>query len=174
MSGCFGYPEEDLAKIFYMETVLANLWHLEDGEPVYAEEMETAKMVLKEQQLLRQWQEEEAVAHIHGWDVSHIEGRYTEETDLPWSYRDVILEYLKPEMGILDIDTGGGEFLLSLGHPCAHASAIVGFAPNVALCLETLLSRALVFPPADSTSILPFRGRIFNIVLHRHGDFNAQ
>lgn len=131
-------------------------------------------MVLKEQQLLRRWKEEEAVAHIHGWDFSHIEGRYTEEMDLPWSYRDVILEYLKPEMGILDIDTGGGEFLLSLGHPCEHTSATEGYEPNVALCRETLLPLGVDFRPADGKEILPFGDGSFDMVLDRHGDFNAQ
>ena len=65
---------------------------------------------------------EEHVAHIHGWDFSHIEGRYTEETDLPWNYQNIILDYLKPEMKLLDIDTGGGEFLLSLRHPYVKTS----------------------------------------------------
>ena len=57
---------------------------------------------------LRLWKAEENAAHIHGWDFSHIHGRYTEETDLPWSYRDVVLQYLRPEMQLLDVDTGGG------------------------------------------------------------------
>ena len=26
---------------------------------------------------------EESIAHIHGWDFSHLDGRYTEEDDLP-------------------------------------------------------------------------------------------
>ena len=29
------------------------------------------------------WKAEESIAHIHGWDFSHIAGRYTEEDDLP-------------------------------------------------------------------------------------------
>ena len=33
---------------------------------------------------------------------------------MPWNYQNIILDYLKPEMKLLDIDTGGGEFLLSL------------------------------------------------------------
>ena len=66
---------------------------------------------MKEKELIDIWKREESVAHIHGWDFSHIEGRYTEETDLPWNYQNIILDYLKPEMKLLDIDTGGGEFL---------------------------------------------------------------
>ena len=32
------------------------------------------------------WKKEEEAAHIHGWDFSHINGRYEEENDLPWDY----------------------------------------------------------------------------------------
>ena len=37
---------------------------------------------MKEKELIDIWKREESVAHIHGWDFSHIEGRYTEETPL--------------------------------------------------------------------------------------------
>ena len=66
---------------------------------------------MKESELISIWKREESVAHIHGWDFSHIEGRYTVETDLPWNYHRIILDYLRPEMKLLDIDTGSGEFL---------------------------------------------------------------
>ena len=72
---------------------------------------------MKETELINSLKKEESIAHIHGWDFSHIAGRYTEETDLPWDYQRIIFDYLKPEMKLLDIDTGGGEFLLSLHHP---------------------------------------------------------
>ena len=53
---------------------------------------------------------EEKVAHIHGWDFSHIDGRYVEEKDLPWDYKSLIEQYINNDMNILDYDTGGGEF----------------------------------------------------------------
>ena len=89
--------------------------------------------------MVTSWKAEEKIAHIRGWDFSHIEGRYREDTDFPWDYRQVIGEFLKPEMRLLDIDTGGGEFLLSLGHPYSHTAATENYAPNVQLCKETLL-----------------------------------
>ena len=73
--------------------------------------------IMKENELIQAWKEEEEIAHIHGWDFSHIDGRYMEDTNFPWNYRQVIGEYLTSDMKLLDIDTGGGEFLLSLGHP---------------------------------------------------------
>ena len=73
--------------------------------------------------------------HIHGWDFSHIYGRYSEEENLLWDFRTVINKYLKNDMKLLDMETGGGEFLLSLNHPMHHnTSATEGYPPNVELC----------------------------------------
>ncbi len=83
---------------------------------------------------IRAWKAEEEIAHIYGWDFSHIDGRYTEDVDFPWDYRQVIGEYLTPQKKLLDIDTGGGEFLLSLGHPYENTAATENYSPNVQLC----------------------------------------
>ena len=119
------------------------------------------------------WKAEEAQARIHGWDFSHIAGRYTEE-DLPWDYREVIKGYLRPEMKLLDIDTGGGEFLRSLGHPCENTAATENYPPNVALCREVLLPLGIDFRPGDGRGKLPFEDDRFDMVSDRHGDFNAE
>ena len=36
--------------------------------------------------LKTKWLQEERIAHIHGWDFSHIEGRFEEGHDIPWNY----------------------------------------------------------------------------------------
>ena len=123
-------------------------------------------------ELIKRWKAEEEIAHIHGWDFSHIEGRYMEEDDLPWDYREEILRYLKPEMRILDIDTGGGEFLLSLNHPYSNTAATENYPPNVDLCQETLLPLGIDFRAADGKGVLPFEDASFDMVIDRHGDFN--
>ena len=123
-------------------------------------------------ELIKRWKAEEEIAHIHGWDFSHIEGRYMEEGDLPWDYREEILRYLKPEMRILDIDTGGGEFLRSLNHPHENTAATENYPPNVALCQETLLPLGIDFRAADGKGVLPFEDASFDMVIDRHGDFN--
>ena len=123
-------------------------------------------------ELIKRWKAEEEIAHIHGWDFSHIEGRYMEEGDLPWNYREEILRFLKPEMRILDIDTGGGEFLRSLNHPHENTAATENYPPNVALCQETLLPLGIDFRAADGKGVLPFEDASFDMVIDRHGDFN--
>jgi release factor glutamine methyltransferase len=86
-------------------------------------------------ELINCWKEEESIAHIHGWDFAHIEGRYTEPDDLPWDYRAVIQEYLRPEMKILDMCTGSGCIAVSIAkladiykhaqmNLCVHAADI--------------------------------------------------
>ena len=125
-------------------------------------------------ELYHTWLAEERVAHIKGWDFSHIDDRYQEEGDLPWDYREVVQKYLTPEARILDIDTGGGEFLLSLGHPYEKTAATEAFAPNVQLCKEALLPLGMDFREADGSGTLPFENEQFDIVINRHGDFHAE
>ena len=129
---------------------------------------------MKENELIQVWKEEEEIAHIHGWDFSHIDGRYMEDTNFPWNYRQVIGEYLTSDMKLLDIDTGGGEFLLSLGHPYENTAATENYPPNVQLCKENLLPLGVDFRQADGTGKLPFDDNSFDVVINRHGDFNPR
>ena len=129
---------------------------------------------MKTNKLIEQWKNEESIARIHGWDFSHIEGRYAEQDDLPWDYRAVIGEYLRPEMRLLDIDTGGGEFLLSLNHPYENTTAMENYLPNVELCKSVLLPLGIDFRPGDGKEKLPFDDGSFDMVINRHGDFNAE
>lgn len=128
---------------------------------------------MKTEELRKLWKAEEAIAHIKGWDFSHIEGRYTSEDSLPWDYRAAILENLHPQMQLLDIDTGGGEFLLRLNHPHRNTAAMENYPPNVALCAETLLPLGIDFRPGSGNGPLPFADSRFDLVINRHGDFNA-
>lgn len=125
-------------------------------------------------ELIKLWKAEEEIAHIHGWDFSHIDGRYMEGTDFPWDYRQMIREYLTPEKKLLDIDTGGAEFLLSLEHPYENTAATENYPPNVQLCEEMLLPLGINFRQADGKGELPFEDDSFDVVINRHGDFNPR
>lgn len=123
--------------------------------------------------LRRQWLEEEKIAHIHGWDFSHIHGKYEEENDLPWDYETLVRKYLMPEHDLLDLDTGGGEFLLSLHHPFCNTSATEAYPPNVLLCKEIFEPLGIEFREANAGGTLPFSSDSFDMVINRHGDFNV-
>ena len=113
------------------------------------------------------------MAHIHGWDFSHIYGRYSEEENLPWDFRTIINKYLKDNMKLLDMETGGGEFLLSLNHPKHNTSAIEDYQPNVELCKKVLLPLGIDFKEADGDEKLPFENEYFDIITNRHGAYNV-
>ncbi len=120
------------------------------------------------------WKYEERSAHIKGWDFSHIEGRYDEENDLPWSYEKLVKNYLKHDYKILDYDTGGGEFLLSLNHPYNKTSATEGYPPNVELCQFKLCPLGINFKKCDDPSAIPFCDDSFDMIINRHGAYDVK
>lgn len=126
------------------------------------------------EELKQIWLKEQEVAYIHGWDFSHISGRFEEDNDLPWDYKQIILSYLKGDIKLLDIDTGGGEFLLSLHHPYHNTSATEGYPPNVLLCERTLLPLGIDFKKMSQYNSMPFDDNSFNIVINRHGNYNVE
>ena len=130
------------------------------------------EITLDKEELYRIWKHEEEIAHIHGWDFSHIRGRYEEENDLPWDYEKIVRSRLKDSEKLLDYDTGGGEFLLSLGHPYNMTSATEGYEPNVLLCREKLLPLGINFKECNDPKNIPFEGSSFDLMINRHGDFD--
>lgn len=120
------------------------------------------------------WKQEEEIAHMHGWDFSHIHGRYEAENDLPWNYKKIVKQHLKSSTNLMDYDTGGGEFLLSLNHPYSKTSATEGYPPNVQLCKEKLLPLGINFRECNNPMRIPFEDKSFDLVINRHGNFNAE
>ena len=116
---------------------------------------------MRRELLEKQWYLEEEAAHIKGWDFSHIHGRYEEEEDLPWDYEKIVRQYLTGTAKVLDYDTGGGEFLLSLNHPFARTAATEGFGPNVRLCQEKLLPLGIDFKECNTPSRIPYDNETF-------------
>ena len=117
------------------------------------------------------WKEEENCAFINGWDFSHIRGRCRED-DPPWDYRAIIQSVRRDGMKLLDYDTGGGEFLLSLHHPYENTAATEGYPPNVALCRERLLPLGIDLRECRNAAEIPFPDGSFDLIINRHGDFD--
>ena len=124
------------------------------------------------EELFKEWLAEEAAA-FRRWDFSRLDGRMTEES-LPWDYRDVIGQYLHPGNKLLDMGTGGGEFLLSLNHPHQNTFVTEAYTPNVELCLERLSTLGITIKEIADNDIIPYDDDVFDIVLNRHESFDAQ
>ena len=130
------------------------------------------QLMMKENELREIWEQEEHVAHIRGWDFSHIRDRYEEGRNLPWNYRTIVEEYRKDWKQLLDYDTGGAEFLLYLHHPYDKTAATEGYEPNVALCREKLIPLGIDFRKCDNPSDVPYEDASFDLILNRHGEFD--
>ena len=129
---------------------------------------------MNKEELRAVWKQEENIAYIKGWDFSHIQGKYREEEHLPWDLKEIIQHYLTDESNLLDYDTGGGEFLLSLKHPYEKTAATEGYPPNVQLCSEKLLPLGIDFKECNDPSHIPYENEAFDIVINRHGSFDPK
>ena len=129
---------------------------------------------MNELELKEYWKSEENAAHIKGWDFSHIADRFRSyEDELSWDYKEVVKRFLNPEAKILDIDTGGGEVLLSFHHPYHLTTVTEGYAPNVKLCEKTLGEKGIRVCEVTDYGNMPFEDNEFDMVINRHGAYDV-
>ncbi|MDL2292441.1 class I SAM-dependent methyltransferase [Acholeplasma sp. OttesenSCG-928-E16] len=107
---------------------------------------------------------------LSGWDFSSFKS--IKESELPWSYYKIVKKYLKKTSRLLDIGTGGGEFLLTLNHPYEKTYVTEGYDINYDLCLKKLAPLGVNVYNVDGSSIMPFETSFFNIVINRHESYN--
>ena len=105
-----------------------------------------------------------------GWDFSHLNGRQDYDP-LPWDYRTEALKGLEPSHRLLDMGTGGGEFLMTLGHPYENTSVTEGYPPNLALCRERLEPLGVEVKESVAETELPFENERFDRVINRHESY---
>ena len=102
-----------------------------------------------------------------------MDNRWINE-ELPWDYKEIVNKYLKPDYKLLDMGTGGGEFLLTLNHPYNNTSVTEMWEPNVKLCKEKLEPLGIEVKQIFSDSELPFEDNTFNIIINRHESFDIK
>ncbi len=104
-----------------------------------------------------------------GWDFSHITAtRRMVEGALTWSYSSMVLKQIIRVQSLLDMGTGGGEFLSSL-HPLPkHTCATEGYAPNVPVACQRLEPLGVKVYQVDDAHHLPFAENEFDLIINRH------
>jgi SAM-dependent methyltransferase len=115
----------------------------------------------------------EAEHPFSGWNFSYIEDRVV-NAPLTWSYTSKILPLVKNVESLLDMGTGGGEFLASLIALPKKTYATELYEPNVPIAQKTLEPLGVeVFTP-ESESQLPFGDEEFELVINRHEDYSEK
>jgi SAM-dependent methyltransferase len=117
----------------------------------------------------------DANALFSGWDFSHIAstGRMV-EAPLTWSYTSILLQQLRNVQSLLDMGTGGGEYLSSLQPLPAYTYATEGYIPNVPIARQRLEPLGVKVYEAGGDSTLPFADNQFDLVIDRHEAYSAR
>ncbi len=121
--------------------------------------------------LKNEWIKYEEVK-FEGWDFSYIKDDWENEA-LPWNYTGTVNKYLSPDLELLDMGTGGGEFLLSLNHPCEKTSVTEGWQPNIELLKRKLVPLGINLAPIADDDIIDYDDNSFDIILNKHESFNV-
>lgn len=117
-----------------------------------------------------------AAMPFSGWNFSALQGRWRENAP-SWDYRQMVLERLPGISSLLDMGTGGGEFLAGLAKDSKlppQTWATEAYPPNVPVaraCLEPLGVHVAQHPSDDA---LPFADAQFDLVINRHESYNVQ
>jgi SAM-dependent methyltransferase len=123
-------------------------------------------------ELKKEWLKYEKIK-FEGWDFSHIKDSWENET-LPWNYVKIVNKYLSSDLELLDMGTGGGEFLLSLNHPYEKTSVTEGWQPNIELLKSKLVPLGIKLAKIGDDDIIDYIDNSFDIIINRHESFNVE
>jgi hypothetical protein len=115
-----------------------------------------------------------------GWDFSWLRDRLVQETP-PWDYKQEVVKEFPKIRSLLDLGTGGGEFLSSLEQLPRRTYATEGYLPNVAIARDRLkpLRVDVIRTYSDDNTkrpqvgALPFRTESLDMIIDRHESFVA-
>lgn len=123
---------------------------------------------------LNLWHQEENHG-ITGWDFSHLDGRWQNES-LPWNYQKLVLSYLESDMQLLDMGTGGGELLKTFHHPNSKTQVTEAWQPNINLLRQTIAKQGIKVHALTqkNEAALPVENNSLDIITNSHAAFNPK
>lgn len=119
--------------------------------------------------LYSQWKKEYE-APFSGWDFSYLDRRWLVE-NTPWDYIEIARQLMQKSEAVLDMDTGGGEVLVSLAPLPKYTVATESWEPNIPVARAKLEPLDVNVVGVSKEGETPFNDGEFDTVLNRHGDF---
>ena len=136
-------------------------------------------MTSVEDELQERWGAEER-PQPEGWDFSSLAARMTESTE-PWDLDASYRTALATATRVLDMGTGGGEYLSSLADVLpTDTTATEGWPPNIPVARGRLAPLGIdvveyTAPDEDVDALpMPFDDGRFDLVLNRHESFSPR
>lgn len=108
-----------------------------------------------------------------GWGFSYLDGRHSTE-DLPWDYEEKVHQEMPHAHTMLDMGTGGGEFLASLAPLPKKTYATEGWEVNVPIAQERLKPYGVKVYAVEDKHNLPFENNTFDLVINRHETLDGE
>ncbi|WP_225429612.1 methyltransferase domain-containing protein [Fructilactobacillus sanfranciscensis] len=118
------------------------------------------------------WKLEEKLG-IKGWNFDHLDNRWFNEP-LPWNYLKLVLKYLKPNMQLLDMGTGGGELLKKFNHPAKNTQVTEAWEPNIKLLKQTLAIEGVRVIENEHEADIPVADNSLDMITNSHAAFDAE
>ncbi|MGE1127528.1 class I SAM-dependent methyltransferase [Bacillus wiedmannii] len=117
---------------------------------------------------------ESANTNFSGWDFSFISetGRMKSEP-LSWSYGSTAFQLMQHAESMVDMGTGGGEFLSMLQPFPSTIFATEGYAPNVPIARKKLEALGVTVIEVTDDTALPFQDGQFNLIINQHESYAA-
>ncbi|MFP4497942.1 MAG: class I SAM-dependent methyltransferase [Vulcanimicrobiota bacterium] len=111
---------------------------------------------------------------FEGWNFSYISetGRIDSEP-LSWSYASLVLREIQNIESMLDMGTGGGEFLSYLQPLPPFTCATESYKPNVKIACQKLEPLEVQVFEIEADDKLPFPDEIFDLIINRHESYNV-
>jgi SAM-dependent methyltransferase len=107
-----------------------------------------------------------------GWDFVYLSDRML-QAEPSWNYRQLVLEKFPTADSLLDLDTGGGEFLSSLQPLPRNTFATEAYPPNIPIAESRLSPLGVNVIDTPATGRLPFEDNSLDLIINRHGDIHA-
>ena len=92
---------------------------------------------------------------------------------LSWSYGSTAFQLMQRAKSMLDMGTGGGEFLSMLQPFPSTIYAIEGYAPNVPIARKKLEPLGVTVVEVTDDTALPFQDGQFNLIINQHESYAA-
>ena len=115
--------------------------------------------------------EEAQSAAFSGWDFSWLSDRMVQE-DPPWDFTRLVQSHMVKAHSLLDMGTGGGEFLASLAPLPPDTHATEAYPPNQPIAIQRLSPLGVEVHPIQDEYALPFENNRFNLVINRHESYD--
>jgi SAM-dependent methyltransferase len=113
---------------------------------------------------------EAQTAEFSGWDFSWLSDRMIQE-EPPWDYATLVRTHLAAAHNLLDMGTGGGEFLAALPNLPPETHATESYPPNQTIAQARLRPLGVHVHPVEEDASLPFDDRYFDLVINRHESY---